>query len=271
MQLPLAYLDRAAIEEVSIDVWKEVFDVVGWLSSLAGKRDSFTHDDIVGAFGHDEPTDGLLQALEALEAFGTEQGREAIVTAIQDRGANGTLPTGDGDRDFALRFFVAQRRDAALADAFVRAQIQVQEGGNQRRYNEFMGKEARSVKNLDRKKEVLREEILDFCRKFDLGDHVQVEAFEDDGIYIFNILRSHRKQKPLAVVPGHSARATIEFRPVHGDVIRYDAAVGRMRIAARASSIIGFYQEVLGRALFNDPGFFDGNPVCSLKVWGCTR
>src|SRR5208337_3954019 len=103
------------------------------------------------------------------------------MTAMQDRSA-GALPAGNGDREFALRFFVAQRKDASLADAFARAQIQIQEGGNPRRYNEFMGKEARSVKGLDRKKEVLREKILDFCEKSDLGNHVQVEAFEDDGL-----------------------------------------------------------------------------------------
>jgi hypothetical protein len=265
MQLPLAYLDRAAIEEVSIDLWKDVFNVVGWPSSLTSKRDSFAHDDIVSAFAKDELTDPLLQALEALHSFGSDEGREAIMTAMQDRSA-GALPAGNGDREFALRFFIAQRQDASLADAFARAQIQIQEGGNPRRYNEFMGKEARSVKGLDRKKEVLRERILDFCEKSDLGNHVQVEAFEDDGLYVFNILRSHRTQKPLAVVPGHSARATIQFRPVHGDVIRYDAAVGRLRIAARASTIIDFYREVLGKILFNDAAFFDGDPVCSLKV-----
>lgn len=267
MQLPLAYLDHAAIEEVSIDAWRDVFDAVGWPASLAGMRDSFTHSDILNAFGHDNPTDGLLQALEALDSFGTEQGREAIMSALRDRGIDaGRLPAGQGEREFALQFFLAKHRDASLTDAFVRAQIQVQEGGNQRRYNEFVGKEARSIKDLDRKRETLRVEILEFCRKSELGGHVQVEAFEDEGIYIFNILRSHRLQKPLAVVSGHSARATIAYHPVHGDVIRYDATVGRLRIAARASSVVEFYREVLGKVLFGDAGFFDGDAVCNLAV-----
>jgi hypothetical protein len=267
MQLPLAYLDAAAIQEVPIDLWKDVFDVVGWPLSLSIARESFGHEDVLRAFAQDEPTDSLLQALEALDTLGTEAGREAIMSAIHDRGVPpGALPAGKGEREFALRFYMAQRTNTALADAFIRAQIHVQEGGNQRRYNEFMGKEARCISGLDGKKEALREEIMLFCRKSDLGDHVHVEAFEDDGIYVFNILRSHRTQKPLAVVPGHSARATIEFRPVHGDVIRYDALVGRLRIAARASSMVEFYREVLGRTLFNDQCFFDGNDVCSLRV-----
>jgi len=265
MQLPLAFSDRAAIEEVSIDLWIDVFDAVGWPSSLAGKRDVLAYDDIVSGLPNDELSDPLLQALEALHSLGSEEGREAIVTAMQDRAAD-ILPAGNGDRAFALQFFVAQRKDASLADVFARAQIEVQERGSQRRYNEFMGKEARSIKNLNRRKEALRERILEFCGKSDLGDHVHVEAIEDDGICTFRILRSHRMQKPLAVVPGHSARATIQFRPVHDDGIRYDAAVGRLRIAARAATIIDFYREVLGQVLFDDGAFFDGDPVCSLKV-----
>ena len=93
-----------------------------------------------------------------------------------------------------------------------------------------------------------------------------MEAFEDDGIYIFNILHSHRTQKPLAVVAGHSARATIQYRPVHGDVIQYDARLGRLRVAARTSSMVECYRRVLGLTLFKDEDFFDGNAVCSLKV-----
>jgi hypothetical protein len=267
MQLPLVYLDAAAIEEVPIDVWKGVFDAVGWPSSLASVRDSFGHENIRDAFQKDTPTDGLLQALEALHMLGTESGREAILSAIQDRNvADAVLPNGKGEREFALQFFVAQRANASLADAFVRAQIQVQEEGNQRRYHEFMGKEARAVAGLDGKKAELRAEVLAFCEKSDLGNHVQVEAFEDDGIYVFNILRSHRTLKPLAVVPGHSARATIQFRPVHSDVIKYDVSVGRLQIAVRASSMVEFYRCILGKTLFKDEGFFGGDPVCSLRI-----
>ena len=69
MQLPLAYLDRAAIEEVSIDLWIDVFDAVGWPSSLAGKRDVLAYDDIVSGLSNDELSDPLLQALEALHSF----------------------------------------------------------------------------------------------------------------------------------------------------------------------------------------------------------
>jgi len=59
-------------------------------------------------------------------------------------------------------------------------------------------------------------------------------------------------------VPGHFARATIEFRPVHGDILRYEASIGRLRIAVRAASMVEFYRGVLGKVLFNDEFFFRG-------------
>jgi hypothetical protein len=267
MALPLAHLDPAVIEEVAIDVWKEVFEATGWPGSLATKQTSFGHEDIVNAFHQDDLSDELLHALETLHGMGTEAGRDAIVSAMNDRSIPlNTLPQNTGEREFSLRFYLAQRKDVSLVDVFARAQIQIQEAGDQRRYNDFVGKDARSVTNLAAKVEQLREEVLQHCRKSDLGEHVHVRAFEDDGVFVFNILRSHHTRKPLAVVPGHAARATIQYRPVHGDILRYEASVGRLRIAARAASIVDFYRRALGTVLFNDEAFFDGNSVCSLDV-----
>lgn len=266
MRLPLAYLDTAVIEEVQISVWKEVFDVTGWPSALASKRDSFAHEDILPAL-QDNPSDDLLQALETLHNLGTEVGREAIVLAMNNRHIPVTsLPPNASEREFALRLYLAQRSNASMADVFARAQIQVQEAGEHRRYNEFMGKDSRSVTNLEKARKKLHEEVIRHCRENDLGDHVQAQAFEDDGAYVFNVLRSDRTKKPLAVVRGHTARATIEYRPVHCDLLQYDSSIGRLRIAARAASIVDFYRSVFGKVLFDDEFFFDGDPVCSLRV-----
>lgn len=266
MQLPLAYLDATVVEEIPVNLWSEIFEATGWPESLVSKRDSFGHQDVLHAFAKDNPSDDLLQALETLHTLGTEGGREAIVSAMNDRRvAMDALPANMGEREFALRLYLAQRSDASLADVFARAQIQVQEGGDQRRYNEFMGRDARQITHLGVRKETLYGEILEYCRKSDLGDHVHVQAFEDDGTFVFNVLRSDRTRKPLAVVQGRAARATIEYRPVHGDILRYEASVGRLRIAARAASIVEFYRCVLGKVLFKDESFFDGAPVCNLK------
>jgi hypothetical protein len=267
MPLPLAHLDAAVIEEVSLDTWKDVFDFVGWPDSLMGRRASFTHENVLEAFQKDEPSDHLLQALETLHDLGTEAGRNAIVTAMSDRRVPlDTLPQNTGEREFALRLFIAQQSNASLADVFARAQMQLQEGGDQRRYNEFMGREPWSVVKLSAKAQMFKELILQYCRASDLGEHVEVRAFEDDGAYVFTVLRSHHVRKPLAVLPGRAARATIEFRPVHGDILRYEASLGRLRIAARAATMIEFYRRALGKVLFDDETFFEGAPVCNLQV-----
>jgi|SRR5580704_4355186 hypothetical protein len=85
MQLPLAYLDATVVEEIPVDLWSEIFEATGWPESLVGKRDSFGHEDVLHAFAKDNPSDNLLQALEVLHTLGTEGGREAIVSAMNDR------------------------------------------------------------------------------------------------------------------------------------------------------------------------------------------
>lgn len=267
MQIPLAYLDAAVVEEVPVDLWRQLFDVVGWPATLTGRRQDFEHADVLAAFERDTPSDDLLQALETLNVLGTEVGCEAIMTAMQDRRVpREVLPSDVSERELALHLFMALRGDASLADVFARAQIQAQEQGGQRCYHEFLGRAARAVSNLASKGDELRDATLQYCRDCDLGDHVQVRTFEDDGVYVIHVIRSHRTRKPLAVIPGTSARATIAYRPVHDDILRYDAAVGRLRIAARAASVVAFYRSALGQVLFDDEEFFTGDPVCSLSV-----
>src|SRR5688572_13106579 len=76
MQIPLAFIDSVVIEEVSLPLWRELFDEVGWPAPLAGKGDALTHDDVVIALQHDTLSDDLLQALETLHDLGTPAGRE---------------------------------------------------------------------------------------------------------------------------------------------------------------------------------------------------
>lgn len=267
MQLPLAYLDLTAIEEVPVDLWRRLFAAVGWPTSLADQRDAFTHADVLAAFEQDSLGDELLLALEALHVLGTGEGCEAITAAMQDqRVPRDVLPSDTSERELAVHLFLAQRDNASLADVFARAQTEAQERGASRCYHEFMGRSVGHITDLTRKRDLLRDATLEYCREGDLGDHVQVRAFEDDGTYVLHVIRSHHTRKPLAVLPGSSARAAIAYRPVHGDILRYEAAVGRLRIAARAPSIVPFYRRALGRVLFGDEEFFTGAPVCSLRV-----
>lgn len=267
MQLPLSLLDATVAEEVPVELWRQLFEAVGWPPSLDGRRRELTHAEVLEALERDSLTDELLLALEALVVLGSESGGDAILGALQDqRLSPDALARDASPRELALRLFLAQREDAAMADVFVRAQSAAQHRGDARPYHEFLGREARRVRSLKDRCAALEAAIRAYAEEHDLGDHVQVRAFEDDGTFTFHVIRSHRTQKPLAVLPGQSARAMIRYRPVHSDLLRYDATTGRLRIAARAATVVPFLRRALGEVLFEDPGFFAGDAACSLKV-----
>lgn len=267
MQIPLAYIDSAVLEEVSLPLWRELFEAVGWPESIASKRTTFTHEDILGAIQRDVLSDELLQGLETLHNLGTPAGRETINAVLSDRHLPlDLLPHGCGERELALRLFIGQLKDGALAEVYSRAQVQVQEGEH-RRFNDFIGEKPAAIRDLQGKGKALEAAIREFCQKSDLGDHVHVRVFDDDGGTIrFQIMRSHHTRTPLAVMPGSAARAMIQYRPVHADLVRYEASLGRLRITARAASMVEFYRKTFGRVLFNNEAFFYGDPVCSLQV-----
>ena len=267
MQISLAFPDLAVIEEVSLPLWRELFDALDWPTSLSGKSESLTHDEILSAFQRDILSGELLQAIETIHDLGTPEGRETINTLLADRQVlSSTLSQGLGERELALRLFLAQRNDGALAEVFSRAQVQIQEGSH-RRFNDFIGKNPKRIHDLPAIRAELERAILEHCQQEDLGNHVQLRVFDDDdGACRFQIMRSHHTRAPLAVMEGSTSRAKIQYRPVHADFVRYEPALGRLRITARAASIVQVYCKIFGRVLFEDEAFFHGDPVCSLKV-----
>ncbi len=266
MKLSLAYL-TGIIEEVPPERWKDLFDAVGWPASLAKTRESITHEAILTAFRDDELSDELLEGLEALDTLGTEAGREAIEAALADQHLlPDILPANEGDRVFALRLFIGQRTDAALADVFARAQIQIQQAAGHRPIHEFLGRDARRITSAKKKAKQLEEATRKYCRERNLGEYVHVRAIDDDDVCVFRVIRSHHTKRPLAIIDGRTAHATIEYRPVHVDILRYDMVRGHLRIVASAASVVEFYRRTLGVVLFEDGSFFDGEPLCSLHV-----
>ena len=266
MKVSPAYL-TGLIEEVPPEAWKDLFETVGWPSSLKDAPTPLTHERILTALKDDELSAELHEALEAMETLGTESGRQAIETALADQHLfPDTLPANEGDRVYALRLFVGQRSDAALAEVLARAEIQVQQTSGHRAVNEFVGKEARRVASAKKKAKQLEQATREYCQERSLGDYVLVRAIEDDDVCIFRIVRSHHTKRPLAVVTGRAAHATIEYQPAHVDLLRYDMVRGQLQVIASAGSVVEFYRRTLGLVLFEDPSFFDGEPLYSLQV-----
>ena len=101
----------------------------------------------------------------------------------------------EGDRVYALRLFIGQRQDTALADVLARAQIEIQQGVGNRPANEFLGKEAKRIPDAKKKAKALVQATLDFGRELKLGDYVQVKAIEDDDVCVFRVHRGHHTKR----------------------------------------------------------------------------
>lgn len=266
MQIKRANTDASIIEQVSLPLWRTLFDAVGWPGNLTAKGGELTYDAIHQALDGDL-SEELLLALETLQNLGTREGRESIATLMSDRHMPlDALPHDLGAPEYALHLFLKQLEGGPFADVFVKAQIQVQEG-EQRAYYDFAARETRRVTDVALRRQELEREILEYCKARDLGEHVQIRASkDDDGTVRFQIMRSHFTKTPLAVIPGSPGRAPIKYRPVHSDLLRYEESLGRLRITVRAASMVEVYRKLAGRVLFGDNNFFDGAPVCSLQV-----
>src|SRR5579859_7744842 len=123
MQIPRANMDAAVLEEVSIPLWRTLFDAVGWPASLSAHRTGqLTHDDILQALDGDL-NEELLLALEALQSLGTPEGRDSIAAIMSDRHMPlDALPHDLGAPEFAIHLFLKQRDGGAFADVFAKAQ-----------------------------------------------------------------------------------------------------------------------------------------------------
>ncbi|WP_291161226.1 hypothetical protein [Gemmatimonas sp. UBA7669] len=266
LALPQVWLDTAMLEEIPVIRWRELFDAIGWPPSLATLRESLTTPDLVQALATEPISDELSQAFEALEMLGSTSGRDALARALEDRHiAPEELPQELGAREFALCVYLRKRTDARLRDVFDRALTQVVEHGRRRPYHEFVGREAPPIPDLASMCVALEDATRAFSELHQLGGHVQARVLEDNNIVIFHITRSHHRRTPVAVLPGTASRSTIAYYPVHGDVLRYDASLGTLRISVRAPSMVEYYRRTLGQLLFGDESFFAGDAVCSLR------
>ena len=94
-----------------MDLWRKLFQVVGWPESIKGKKKLLIHEEVLAALQGDVLSDDLLQAIEALNELGTESGRDAIQNAMKDRRVlPEAIPMDVGERELPLILFLAQKK-----------------------------------------------------------------------------------------------------------------------------------------------------------------
>ena len=252
MRIPLAYLDKAAIEEVDLAAWSDLLAAVSITAPLA------SYDDLEPILQAPAPPQGLLMALECIHLLGSDEGREAIWEAAAEQG----LPPGVLDleapcRELAMALFIGQLSGhVTLQDVYVRALIQVSARDQAKRYDEFLGSEVRRTPVDPGRVDQIEQAMRAYCLREGFGKHVQVRELEDDGALIIQVIHSTRTRKPLAYIDGAADRSVIQYRPVHADLLRYDPVAGALRVYARSAKLVPFYRRLAGATLFGDEEWF---------------
>lgn len=254
MRIPLAYLDKAAIEEVDLTAWSDLLSAVS-ITLAAPLR---SHDDLEPVLQGPAPPKGLLMALECIHLLGCDEGREAIWEAAAEQGlAMGVLDLDAPCRELAMALFLGQLEGAVvLQEVYLRALIQVSARDQAKRYDEFLGCEVRGTPVDVERVGRIEEDMRAYCLREGFGKHVQVRELLDDGALVIQIIHSTRTKKPLAYIDGAADRSVIQYRPVHADLLRYDPQVGALRVYSRTAKLVPFYRRLAGARLFGDETWF---------------
>jgi hypothetical protein len=258
--VPASLLDPLDVEQVRVEYWRMLFDAYGYPEGLNPKS-KLTPDTIHDAFVTGRVTDELIEALETIRDFGTHV--DALHEALHERGLTMEPRKDEGPREFAVRVYVEQKKDAEMAEAILRAHASVFEHAGRRVVHEFAGHAARSVGELERKERLLRDGVSRWCDENGMSPYARVKGYADDRGIHFHVVHGNRLETPVTVE--EQRRGVTRMRRAVFDSIRYDPSSGRVKIGATTKELVRMYQVLCGRVLFNNESFFDAPARCTLR------
>lgn len=257
--VPLEQLDVVTVEEVSDEVWKLILDEVGYPPAV--KAASFTKDALVDHLGTDAVSPDLIEALRAITELGTADAVDTMKSVADSYQVELGAIVAHVPRDAAARLWLAQRKDAALREVYTRIQMQAEGRRSPRTFREFSGRRREPLRDWAELHPRLLAAITEWCNQQGYGDHVEVRGFVKAGNGQIQIVHGHRKQRPVVVKDDGRGRRTVELRPVHCDVMRYDWKGARLRVSPKsaAGAVVETYRRMLGVAFFDDEDFFSAS------------
>ena len=261
--LPAYLHDVRLIEEVALDRWRELFDAVGYPAAL--ESHPLTHASIERVLFAEKVDTALIDALETIEELRSERGRECLVRSADDLGCSrASWPTEFTSGELALHLWIRQFKDDTIAAVLSQARIRAFETGTRRPHQDFAGKSARRLSYGEAELRTrVQEEAIAWLRVNERGNYAEVKCYVRGDDTVFQVIHAEPIKSELAIVDGE--RAAIRFHPAHADLIRYDAAEGRLRVSARSLRLVDAYRRIFGAALFDEVDFFSGAVECTLR------
>lgn len=257
--VPFDLLDVTIIEEVSEQLWRRILAKIGYPTGLTAT--TFTIASFIDQLSNSGASEALVSVLRAIHDLGTDDGVDAIkAVALAHNTDLGTITTGAA-RDVAAQLWLAQHEKPELREMYGRIQMQAEHRRSPRSFREYRGKEARRLASWKPIHAKLEPAIAGWCKQKDFGDHVEIRGFVENGNAQIQIIHGYRLQKPVVVRDRHGRR-TMELRPAHCDVVRYECRGSWLRLSPRSGSgaIFDDYRRLLGLVLFDDEDFFSPAP-----------
>lgn len=259
----MEFLDLARVELVPPETWKALFNSAGWPDGLAPT--SFDHADVVTGFARSLLPDTLLDALQCMADLGTPEGVDELLMTAATRGYSAELlGPSTNPLTFVLRLWLRHQDDRHLAVVLRLAQLaRHKRAGPAKTFREFAGPTARPYPRDAKCAARVRAELEQAVVGVRMGPALDL-LVDDSGRTVTHVfIYAGRLEEHL--VATMRSRKPQRMRFVACDVLQYDACDGRLSISTRSRSLVRPYQSAMGRALFDDASFFDGDELWSLE------
>jgi hypothetical protein len=247
--LTAGFHDAAVIEALDPSVWLELFDAYGAPPGMNPQTATLEHiADRLAATGLPESLQG---ALEWLYNLGSPDGCERLVSSAGEFNVDlRPLQRGLEPVEFVARFAIMAAADQSARRAIERAQTNALIAGHQAsRVHEFRGRALKALIDPEARLMQLRARLIPLFDTQELGDRADVTLRQDAEVTRVIIVRGKRLHAPVSFT--ESGRRRLPHRPVHCDMIVYDAAANLISIRTSESLVEG-YRRIVGEIFWGD-------------------
>lgn len=256
--LSATFLNPTTWLEVQGRTWEQLLSLACETGRLVNGK--FEFDPFWQSLSATPPADLLEEAMQAIHALGTDEGRDLIRQAANDHNVELDIPDDVPARELAARLWMQSQTNASLAAILVLAKAGVSESSDIRTYREYLG-DGPLKRALD--KDRLKQAVLGWIKASKKHEAVEIFAYQRGSSYFCEVLRGDSMKRVIQMKDQRPA--LLDFRPAVSDHIRYEPASGRIAIATRSGQLLEVYRTLLGSMLAGKSEFFSDQNVCTLR------
>lgn len=256
--LSATFLNPTTWLEVQGGTWEQLLPLAGETGRLVNGK--FEFDPFWQSLSATKPAGLLEDAMQAIHALGTDEGRDLIRQAAKDQNVELDIPDDVPARELAAQLWMQSQTNASVAAILVLAKAGVSESSDTRTYREYLG-DGPLNGTLD--KDRLKQAVLGWVKASKKHEAVEIFAYQRGNLYFCEVLRGDSMKRVIQMKDQRPA--LLDFRPAVSDHIRYEPASGRIAIATRSGQLLDVYKTLLGSMLAGKSDFFSDQNVCTLR------